>query len=121
MIRKTYVKKVKKRMANAPEIFFTINTCYYYKRICVETKPGFEDVFDISTDIWRPLTLHEMRTILDYGFEHANKKIIRFNEVKKLQENRRLFQIASAKQNSKEKEFYYNIAMRAIKKLRSLL
>lgn len=121
MTRNKLVQKVTLKMIECHDIFFTIGTCYHYKRICIETKEGYRNVFDTSTDIWRPLTKHEMNVILTEGFADASRAIIKYNETRKLKENRHLFNLASAKGNTKEKEYYFKIATRAIKKLRSLL
>ena len=121
MTRNNLVKQVTLKMIECHDIFFTIGTCYHYKRICIETKKGYENVFDTSTDIWRPLNVDEMQMILDEGFLVTNQNVIFYNELRKLKENRRMFHIATVKKNLKEKEFYFNIAKRAIKKLKSLL
>lgn len=121
MTRNNLVKKVTLKMIECHDIFFTIGTCYHYKRLCIETKKGYENVFDTSTDIWRPLNIDEMQMILDEGFLVTNQNVILYNELRKLKENRRMFHIATVKKNLKEKEFYFNIAKRAIKKLKSLL
>lgn len=121
MTRNNLVKQVTLKMIECHDIFFTIGTCYHYKRLCIETKKGYENVFDTSTDIWRPLNMDEMQMILDEGFLVTNQNVIFYNELRKLKENRRMFHIATVKKNLKEKEFYFNIAKRAIKKLKSLL
>lgn len=121
MTRNNLVKQVTLKMIECHDIFFTIGTCYHYKRLCIETKKGYENVFDTSTDIWRPLNIDEMQMILDEGFLVTNQNVIFYNELRKLKENRRMFHIATVKKNLKEKEFYFNIAKRAIKKLKSLL
>tara|TARA_Y100000004_G_C8659055_1_gene304387 strand:+ start:47 stop:310 length:264 start_codon:yes stop_codon:yes gene_type:complete len=79
------------------------------------------DIFDTSTDIYRPLTNKEIRQLLELGLEKFTTKLSIENTLKSISLNRNMFHIAIAKGSDKEKEFFYRKTMRRIKKLRQLL
>ena len=79
------------------------------------------DIFDTSTNIYRPLTKSEIQDLLKIGLEKFATKLSIKNTLKSIADNRVLFHIAIAKKSDKEKEFYYRKTMRRIKKLRHLL
>ena len=107
------------QLTEAP--FFTIGNCYYHKRICVDLNKGRENVFDTSTDIWRPLNKHELEIIIEKGFARANNYLVIKNSRIQLAQNRKDFHIATIKKNEKDKMKYFNRAIEAIKKLKELL
>jgi len=110
---------VRKLMCEYP--FFSIGNCYYYKRICIDTTPRQEDIFDTSTDLWRPLNLHELEMIINEGLEKTNKYLVIKNARIELEENRRDFHIATIKRNEKDKTKYFKKAIEAVNKLRSMI
>ena len=101
--------------------FLCVGDCYYYKRICVSTKYGFRNVFDTSTDIWRPLTTGELEILLKEGLKRCNDLIVLNNTMQQYHQNRNDFHIATIKGNKKEKQQFFDKAIEAIKKLRELV
>ncbi len=94
---------------------------YYYKTLCISRLNKRIDIFDTSTNIYRPLTKSEIQDLLKIGLEKFATKLSIKNTLKSIADNRVLFHIAIAKKSDKEKEFYYRKTMRRIKKLRQLL
>ena len=94
---------------------------YYYKTLCISRLNKRMDIFDTSTNIYRPLTKSEIQDLLKIGLEKFATKLSIKNTLKSIADNRVLFHIAIAKKSDKEKEFYYRKTMRRIKKLRHLL
>ncbi|QDP65882.1 MAG: hypothetical protein Tp133SUR523431_6 [Prokaryotic dsDNA virus sp.] len=94
---------------------------YYYKTLCISKLDKRMDIFDTSTDIYRPLTNKEIRQLLELGLEKFTTKLSIENTLKSISLNRNMFHIAIAKGSDKEKEFFYRKTMRRIKKLRQLL
>jgi hypothetical protein len=94
---------------------------YYYKSICVCRLDKRIDIFDISTDIYRPLKNTEIQELLDIGIDKFAKKLSIKNTLNAIKLNRNMFHIAIAKGSQKEKEFFFRKTMRRIKKLRILL
>ncbi len=121
MIRKKLVSEVIAMLKLTEAPFFAIGNCYYYRRICVDLNRGYENVFDTSTDIWRPLNIHELNIIIDKGFSKANAYLVIKNSQNQLRESRNAFHIASIKGNDKDKHKYFKKAIEAIKKLREMV
>ena len=94
---------------------------YYYKTLCISKLNKRFDIFDTSTNIYRPLNKSEIQDLLKIGLEKFATKLSIKNTLKSIADNRVLFHIAIAKKSDKEKEFYYRKTMRRIKKLRQLL
>lgn len=101
--------------------FFSIGHCYYHKRICVDLTPGYENVYDTSTDLWRPLNIHELNLIQHKGFVFCNKYLAIKNTRNQLKNSRKDFRIATIKKHHKDQSKYYDKAMVALNKLRGLL
>lgn len=95
---------------------------YLYKRLKVEQIGLNIEIYDTSTDIYRPLSLREVykldktKSIDDF----CNKLFIK-NSKKRIRHNRKCMQIAIAKNNDKEKMYHYKIATQEIKILRLFL
>lgn len=94
---------------------------YYYKVICISKKKNRLDIFDTSTDIYRPLKNSEIEELLKLGVDKFTNKLSIKNTKESITLNRNLFHIAIAKKSNKEKEFYYRKTIRRIRKLRKLL
>lgn len=121
MNRKQLVAKVIQMLKLTEAPFFAIGNCYYYRRICIDLNHGHENVFDTSTDIWRPLNIHELNVIIDKGFSKANAYLVIKNSQTQLRDSRNAFHIASIKGNEKDKQKYFKKAIDAIRKLRKMV
>lgn len=121
MNRKQLVAKVIQMLKLTEAPFFAIGNCYYYRRICIDLNHGHENVFDTSTDIWRPLNIHELNVIIEKGFNKANAYITIKNSRNQLIQSRESFHIATIKGNEKDKNKYFKKAMEAIKKLKQMV
>lgn len=106
--------------SKAKKIVFD-DTSYYYKVICICKDGKRFDIFDTSTDIYRPLHNHEIQMLLEIGLDKFTNILAIKNTRQSILSNRNLFHIAIAKKSNKEKEFYFRKTMRRIKKLRKLL
>ena len=107
------------KLTEAP--FFSIGNFYYYRRICIDLNKGYENVFDTSTDIWRPLNEHELKILVSKGFSRGNQYLVIKNSRLQLKQSRNDFHIASAKKNDKDKLKYFKKAIDAINKLREMI
>jgi hypothetical protein len=121
MNRKELVLLVIEQLKKKQSPFFSIGNCYYYRRICIDLNKGYENVFDTSTDIWRPLTTAELLVLRERGFKLTNDYLVIKNAKAQLQENRKDFHIATIKKNEKDKLKYYKKAIQAINKLREFV
>lgn len=115
------VNSLVKFALNRPDFFTHVGASRYYKRIVVDVSDEYRNVYDASTDLWRPLTIVEIDRLISVGFERFNEELKAKNLVDSYQDSRRLFHIASVKKNMKERDFFYRKAVRSIKKLRDLL
>ena len=79
------------------------------------------EIFDTSTDIYRPLSNYEIADMIHIGVEQFAQDLATKNTVESIAINRNMFHIAIAKKSEKEKEFYFRKTLRRIKKLRTLL
>tara|TARA_B100000287_G_C20647362_1_gene785584 strand:- start:1597 stop:1998 length:402 start_codon:yes stop_codon:yes gene_type:complete len=120
--RKQLILKAEKlmRQTNSKKLVFD-DVSYYYKSLCISRLDNRIEIFDISTDIYRPLKIEEIEKLLDVGVEKFTKQLSIKNTIDSIALNRNLFHIAIAKGSEKEKEFFYRKTMRRIKKLRNLL
>lgn len=91
----------------------------YYRRICisVDDQNNYE-AYDTSTDIYRPLSFHELIDIKVFGVERFCDNLFIKNSLKRIKTNREYMQIAIAKKNAKNKEYHYKIANKEIKVLK---
>jgi|TARA_Y100000033_G_C2743155_1_gene109632 hypothetical protein len=79
------------------------------------------EIFDIATDIYRPLSDKELDSLLKIGVDKFATQLQIKNTLDAIALNRNMFHIAIAKGSQKEKEFFFRKTMRRIKKLRKLL
>ena len=121
MKRKQLVAEVIKMLKLTEAPFFAIGNCYYYRKICIDLNKGYENVFDTSTDIWRPLNVFELNLMVEKGFSKANSYLIIKNSRNQLSQSRHDFQIATIKGNEKDKNKYFKKAIEAINKLRTMV
>ncbi len=94
---------------------------YFYKTICVSQLGKRFEIFDTSTDIYRPLTDEEVDNLIELGLDKFTNKLSIKNTLDSIALNRNMFHIAIAKGSQKEKDFFFRKTMRRIKKLRNLL
>ena len=97
------------------------DTSYFYKSICMSKLDNRMEIFDIATDIYRPLSDKELETLIKIGFDKFATQLQIKNTLDAIALNRNMFHIAIAKGSQKEKEFFFRKTMRRIKKLRKLL
>ena len=114
----SYAKKFKRRLFKRID---NGEKSYYYKRICVTFVGDKVEVYDTSSDIYRPLSLSELVLLTELGEVELNKKLVEESYTEKIRNTRNLMHIAIAKKNSKEKEYYYKIAMNEIKNYKEYL
>jgi hypothetical protein len=98
------------------------DNAYYYKNICASERDGVIEIYDTTTNLYRPLSLKEMRSLMytknidDFCLKLKTKNLReRFNG------HRHRFHIAIAKNNEKEKKFFYKRCVSDIKQLRKVL
>tara|TARA_R100000482_G_scaffold121447_1_gene67656 strand:- start:1553 stop:1945 length:393 start_codon:yes stop_codon:yes gene_type:complete len=97
------------------------DTSYFYKSICISKLDNRMEIFDIATDIYRPLSDKELDSLLKIGVDKFATQLQIKNTLDAIALNRNMFHIAIAKGSQKEKEFFFRKTMRRIKKLRKLL
>jgi len=97
------------------------DTSYFYKSICISKLDNRMEIFDIATDIYRPLSDTELDSLLKIGVDKFATQLQIKNTLDAIALNRNMFHIAIAKGSQKEKEFFFRKTMRRIKKLRKLL
>jgi hypothetical protein len=95
--------------------------CLYYRRICVCLDDKEVEVYDTSTDIYRPLSLNELKLLIEIGFDEFCDKVVIDSYWETIKDNRELMNIAIAKKNEREIIYHYKIAKEAIKNLREFL
>jgi len=115
---------------NSKIVNFPPTSHIFYKTIkisksCIDnqsnTKSFTMEIFDTSTDIYRPLSNYEIADMIHVGVEQFAQDLATKNTVESIAINRNMFHIAIAKKSEKEKEFYFRKTLRRIKKLRTLL
>jgi hypothetical protein len=92
-----------------------------YRRLLIQKYFDEVDVFDNSTDVYRPLSITELKTLDSMGIDEFCNNLLLSNCVERLKNNRYAMQLGIAKGNEKEKEYHYKIAMQEIKTLREFL
>lgn len=98
------------------------NNAYYYKNICASERNGVYEIYDTTTNVYRPLSIDEMENLLksnDLNDFCLDLKIKNLRE--RFSGHRHRFHIAIAKNNEKEKKFFYKRCVSDIKQLRNAL
>jgi hypothetical protein len=120
--RKELLKKAYRKIKNTKgKKLFENKKAYYYKTFCVEKLDNVIEMFDTTTDVYRPLKNHEIKMFLDISLEDFANKLSFENTYQSFKNNRNLFHIAIHKKSEKEKLFYFKKATRRLKKLRKIL
>ena len=92
-----------------------------YRRLLVQKYFDEVDVFDNSTDVYRPLSSKELKALDSMSIDDFCDDLLLSNNIERLKNNRYAMQLGIAKGNEKEKEYHYKIAMKEIKTLREFL
>ena len=92
-----------------------------YRRLLVQKYFDEVDVFDNSTDVYRPLSSTELKALDSMSIDDFCDDLLLSNSIERLKNNRYAMQLGIAKGNEKEKEYHYKIAMQEIKTLREFL
>lgn len=97
------------------------NNAYYYKNICASEREGVFEIYDTTTNIYRPLSTNEMRSLMYKNIDDFCLKLKIKNLKERFGGHRHRFHIAIAKNNEKEKKFFYKRCVSDIKQLRKVL
>jgi|TARA_R110001632_G_scaffold154418_3_gene272582 hypothetical protein len=97
------------------------DNAYYYKNICASERLGKIEIYDTTTSIYRPMKESEMKALLHEDVDEFCKKLKTINLQERFAGHRHRFHIAIAKQNEKEKKFFYKRCVSDIKQLRKVL
>lgn len=120
--RKELLKKAYNKIKNTKgKKLFADQKSYYYKTFCVEKLGNVFEMFDTTTDVYRPLKNDEIEMFLKVSCDDFAQKLSYESNYKSFKNNRKLFHIAIAKKSEKEKLFYFKKAKRRLKKLRNIL
>jgi hypothetical protein len=92
-----------------------------YRRLLVQKYFDEVDVFDNSTDVYRPLSSAELKVLDSVSVDEFCDFVFLSNGIERIKNNRYAMQLGIAKGNEKEKEYHYKIAMQEIKTLRQFL
>jgi hypothetical protein len=92
-----------------------------YRRILVQKYFDEINVFDNSTDIYRPMSKEEIILLNKIKVDDFCDKLFIKNSIKRINNNRSYMQIGIAKKNEKQKNYHYRIAKQEIKTLRNFL
>ena len=92
-----------------------------YRRLLVQKYFDEVDVFDNSTDIYRPMSNTELKALDSMKIDEFCDNLFVSNSIERIKNNRYAMQLGIAKKNEKEKEYHYKIAMAQIKILREFL
>lgn len=95
--------------------------CLYYRRLCLCLSDYGLEIYDTSTDIYRPISETEMELLCNIGIENFCTNLVISSSWERINDNRTSMQLAIAKNNIKEKEYHYKIASEEIKILRDFL
>jgi len=115
------IKAYDKIKSSKGKKLFSDQDSYYYKTFCVEKLGKTIEMFDTTTDIYRPLKIPEIEMFLKTSCDDFAQKLSYESNYRSFKENRKLFHIAIAKNSEKEKLFYYKKSMRRLKKIRNIL
>jgi hypothetical protein len=118
-------KKLKKNLFNKIKegkgIKLFKDNAYYYKNICASERDGVIEIYDTTTNVYRPLSVEEMSKLLLENIDKFCLKLKTKNLKERFAGHRHRFHIAIAKKNEKEKKFFYKRCVSDIKQLRKVL
>ena len=97
------IKAYDKIKSSKGKKLFSDQDSYYYKTFCVEKLGKTIEMFDTTTDIYRPLKIPEIEMFLKTSCDDFAQKLSYESNYRSFKENRKLFHIAIAKNSEKEK------------------
>lgn len=115
-VKKQLLKVLKKRGKKLFE-----DKAYYYKNLCASERDGVIELYDTTTNLYRPLSVEEMDQFLKEGIEKFSLDLKLKNLKERFFGHRHRFHLAIAKNNEKEKKFFYKRCVSDIKQLRNIL
>jgi hypothetical protein len=95
-----------------------IDDSVFYKRICVSKYEDQMEVYDTSTEIYRPLSQNEIDKLLEVGPTNFSKMLKMKSLLEKYHDQRAYFHREAVKGNIKKRDYHYNKALKIIKQLR---
>ena len=95
-----------------------IDDSVFYKRICVSKYEDQMEVYDTSTEIYRPLSQKEIDRLLEVGPTNFSKMLKMKSLLEKYYDQRAYFHREAVKGNIKKRDYHYNKALKIIKQLR---
>lgn len=99
----------------------SIAEIYFYRRICIYKLNNVINIFDTSTDVYRPISDAEINSFLQTDVDIFCDVLYMQSSKQRIKNNRYYMQLAIAKGNEKEKEYYYKIATQEVNTLRKFL
>jgi hypothetical protein len=95
-----------------------VDDSVFYKRICVSKYEDQMEVYDTSTEIYRPLSQKEIDRLLEVGPTNFSKMLKMKSLLEKYHDQRAYFHREAVKGNIKKRDYHYNKALKIIKQLR---
>lgn len=95
-----------------------IDDSIFFKRICVSKYQNQMEVYDTSTEVYRPLTQQEIDNLLRVGPNNFSKMLKMKALIEKYHDQRAYFHREAVKGNIKKRDYHYNKALKIIKQLR---
>jgi len=95
-----------------------IDDSVFYKRICVSKYEDQMEVYDTSTEIYRPLSQKEIDRLLEVGPTNFSKMLKMKSLLEKYHDQRAYFHREAVKGNIKKRDYHYNKALKIIQQLR---
>lgn len=92
-----------------------------YRRLLVQKFNNEYEVWDNSTDVYRPLSEKELMDLKSSDIDDFCNRLFIKNSADRINLNRKYMQIGIAKKNEKEKDYHYRIASEEIQILRKFL
>lgn len=98
-----------------------IDDSLFYKRICVSKHEDKIEVYDTSTEIYRPLTSEEIEMLLTVGAKNFVKILQLKNLTDRFMMERANYQREAIKGNQKKHDYYFNKAKKLVKRLKEII
>lgn len=97
-----------------------IDDSVFFKKICVSKYKDHIEVYDTSTEVYRPLTGQEIDDLLRVGAKNFVRTLQTKTLLDQYHTERALFHRESIKGNVKKREYHFQKAKEIIDKLRNL-
>lgn len=95
-----------------------IDDSVFFKRICVSKHEDQIEVYDTSTEVYRPLSQKEIDQLLEVGPTNFSKMLKMKSLLEKYHDQRAYFHREAVKGNIKKRDYHYHKALKIIKQLR---